>query len=64
MPAEPQGALVDREAERWHHRPEGMVALNPLFSWPPRPMAVLRWYRGAWLQITALTHHPFKRGRC
>lgn len=45
----------DPEAARWHYRPSDPVALNPLFSWPPRPIAVLKWYSGAWLQITALT---------
>ncbi len=45
----------DREAERWHYHPKGPVPLNPLFSWPPRPGAVLSWYRGAWMEITSLT---------
>ena len=27
--------------------------MNPLFTWPLRPMAVLRWYVGAWLPVTA-----------
>ncbi|NVK12758.1 MAG: sterol desaturase family protein [Rhodobacteraceae bacterium] len=45
----------DREAERWHYHPKGPVPLNPLFSWPPRPTAVLSWYRGAWMEITSLT---------
>ena len=45
----------DPEIERWNYRPDGPVALNPLFSWPPRPAAVLAWYRGAWLQLTSLT---------
>ncbi|WP_171133765.1 MULTISPECIES: sterol desaturase family protein [unclassified Ruegeria] len=48
-------ASHDAEAARWNYRPEGPVGLNPLFSWPPRPMEVLNWYKGAWLQITALT---------
>ncbi|WP_170410608.1 sterol desaturase family protein [Ruegeria atlantica] len=43
------------ESARWHYHPEGPVGLNPLFQWPPRPSAVLKWYSGAWLQITALT---------
>ena len=47
--------IQDPETERWNHRPDGPVPLNPLFTWPPQPGAVLRWYRGAWLQITALT---------
>ena len=33
--------LNDGEADRWNYRPEQPVALNPVFSWPPRPMAVL-----------------------
>jgi sterol desaturase/sphingolipid hydroxylase (fatty acid hydroxylase superfamily) len=45
----------DAEAQRWHYHPAHPVALNPLFAWPPNPRAVLNWYRGAWLQITALT---------
>ncbi|OED49794.1 sterol desaturase family protein [Leisingera sp. S232] len=45
----------DRESERWHYHPKGPVPLNPLFSWPPRPAAILRWYRGAWAEITALS---------
>ena len=46
---------VDAEDARWNYKPQGKVGLNPLFSWPPRPLDVLRWYRGAWLQMTALT---------
>ncbi|MFW8634130.1 sterol desaturase family protein [Cribrihabitans pelagius] len=45
----------DSESQRWNYRPEGPVPLNPLFHWPPRPRAVLAWYRGAWMEITALT---------
>ncbi len=45
----------DPETERWNYRPVGQVGLNPVFSWPPRPGAVVRWYRGAWLQITAVS---------
>ena len=50
-----QHIKTDPEADRWNYRPEGPVGLNPLFDWPPRPAAVLRWYRGAWLQFTSLT---------
>ena len=42
------------EAERWNHHP-GAVALNPLFAWPPRPLAVLRWYSAYWLAISTTT---------
>jgi len=42
------------ESARWNHHP-GEVRLNPLYSWPVDLAAVWRWYRGAWLQLTALT---------
>jgi sterol desaturase/sphingolipid hydroxylase (fatty acid hydroxylase superfamily) len=45
----------DPEADRWNHRPSRGVPLNPLFDWPPRPRRVWGWYRGAWLQFTALS---------
>ena len=45
----------DAEAGRWNYRPEIPVPLNPLFSWPPRPIAVFNWYRGAWLQFASLS---------
>lgn len=48
-------AATDPEADRWNHRPERGVPLNPLFEWPPRPAKIWAWYRGAWLQMTALT---------
>ena len=47
--------LTDPEDAKWHHRPQGRVPLNPLFRWPPRPAAIWRWYRGAWLQITSVS---------
>ena len=34
---------------RWH--PDLPVAVTPLFSWPPRPMATLRWFVANWLPM-------------
>jgi sterol desaturase/sphingolipid hydroxylase (fatty acid hydroxylase superfamily) len=51
----PPEGVQDAEAARWHHHPPHPLRLNPLFAWPPRPRAVLDWYRGAWLQVTSLT---------
>ncbi len=48
------GWATDEESERWQYRPAQPVALNPLFQWPVDLRAVLRWYRGAWLQMTSL----------
>ena len=32
----------------WNHRYDGPIAVNPLWTWPVRPMAVLRWYWDSW----------------
>lgn len=45
----------DEESARWNYRPAEPVALNPLFGWPPRPMAILRWYSSMWLQLSTVT---------
>ena len=46
---------IPNEAERWNHHPGHKVGLNPLFSWPPKPAAVLRWYAAFWLEISTTT---------
>ncbi|MEM6307343.1 MAG: sterol desaturase family protein [Pseudomonadota bacterium] len=37
---------------RWNHRPSQPLTVNPLFRWPPQPMAVLKWYIAAWLPFS------------
>ena len=44
-----------REAARWNHRPQVPLAQNPLFQWPPRPMAIFRWYAAFWFEISTTT---------
>lgn len=35
---------------KWNHTPDVLpLQVNPLWSWPPRPKAVLGWYSGAWI---------------
>ena len=36
----------------WNHAPEGAIAVSPLWQWPPRPVAVLKWYSDAWFPLT------------
>lgn len=36
----------------WNHQYPGPITVNPLFSWPPKPVAVLRWYWDSWFWIT------------
>ena len=44
----------DPETERWHHHP-GPVVLSPLFAWPPRPLASLKWLTVSWLVVSTTT---------
>ena len=39
-------------SKEWNWHPDLPVAVTPLFSWPPRPMATLRWFATNWLPIT------------
>ena len=36
----------------WNYRPDVPIATNPLFAWPPRPIAALKWYADAWFWVT------------
>ena len=54
-PGQKQNADVAAEAERWNFHPGNHVQNNPLFDWPPQPMAVLRWYQAYWLVISTTT---------
>lgn len=45
---------IETEAQRWNHHP-GEVSLKPLFQWPPRPLAILKWYSAYWLSISTST---------
>lgn len=51
----PSDFTTDAEAGRWNYRPPEPVALNPLFAWPPKPRAVVRWCRAYWMALTAST---------
>ncbi len=45
---------VGKEADRWNHHP-GEVEMNPLYAWPPRPLAVIRWYASFWVAVSSTT---------
>lgn len=39
-------------SREWNWHPDLPVATSPLFEWPPRPVASLRWFAGNWLPMT------------
>lgn len=36
----------------WNHRPDAPIAVSPLWQWPPRPLAAVKWYVDGWFFIT------------
>lgn len=44
--------MTDPKLPGWHHVPDVPIQVSPLFSWPPRPAALLRWVWGGWFPLT------------
>ncbi len=43
---------AESEMQRnWHYRPDVPIESSPFFSWPPRPMNMLRWVTARWFAI-------------
>lgn len=45
----------DSKKSTWNHTPEIPIEVSPLFSWPPQPIAWLRWISRYWLVISPIT---------
>ena len=43
-----------RERALWHHQPDVPIGITPLFDWPPRPLAALRWLAYNWLRLSPM----------
>jgi lathosterol oxidase len=43
------------ESKGWNWHPDIPIPLSPLFSFPPKPIAVVKWFGRAWLPFTELT---------
>ena len=39
----------------WNWHPDFPLQLSPILSWPPRPLATLKWLAGYWLVISSVT---------
>lgn len=42
-------------SKHWHWHPDLPIPVSPIMSWPPRPLATLRWIASYWLVISAVT---------
>ncbi len=45
----------DGFARLWNHRPPVPIQTSPVFSWPPAPIKVLRWFAVRWINIAENT---------
>lgn len=36
----------------WQHSPELPIENGPLFTWPPNPMKIIKWYLSVWVALT------------
>lgn len=43
------------ESKSWNYHPDIPIQYSPLFSLPPNPLAIVKWFVGAWLPLTELT---------
>ncbi|MEP5728598.1 MAG: sterol desaturase family protein [Sulfitobacter sp.] len=41
--------------QEWNHTPDLPLAVSPLWQWPPKPFAVLKWYADGWFFLTINT---------
>lgn len=39
-------------SREWNWHPDLPVAVNPAFSWPPQPIATVRWFVDNWLPLS------------
>jgi len=44
-------------SRQWNFHPSLPITMSPVFDYPPRPKAALRWMLGAWLKITPPVNH-------
>jgi len=43
------------ESKSWNWHPDLPIQYSPIFSFPPKPAAIMRWIASAWLPLTELT---------
>lgn len=40
------------QRQEWNHVPDVPIRVSPLWQWPPKPLAALKWYVDAWFFLT------------
>jgi lathosterol oxidase len=49
---QPKAAPRSRSSRTWNHKPALPIPNSPLFDWPPRPAAAVRWVSNRWINIS------------
>ena len=44
--------MSDTQLKGWNHMPEVPLKVSPVFSWPPNPVEIARWFWNSWFLIT------------
>ena len=44
--------MSEANLKGWNHQPDTPLTVSPLFQWPLRPMAILRWFWNSWFLIS------------
>lgn len=44
--------MSDAKLKGWNHVPDVPITVSPFFTWPPNPIAMLRWLWNTWFLIT------------
>ncbi|WP_027256658.1 sterol desaturase family protein [Leisingera aquimarina] len=44
--------MPEKELKGWNHLPPLPLQTSPLFQWPPRPVAALKWWLNGWFLIS------------
>jgi len=44
--------MADQKLSGWNHTPPVPIPVSPFFTWPPDPVAMVRWVWGSWFLIS------------
>ena len=44
--------MSDTQLKGWNHLPDVPLKVSPIFSWPPNPVEIARWFWNSWFLIT------------
>jgi sterol desaturase/sphingolipid hydroxylase (fatty acid hydroxylase superfamily) len=45
---------MNAQHKQWHHHPDLPIPVSPILSWPPRPVAWLKWIAQYWLAVSSV----------